>query len=183
MQGSSSPWKDPNHLARILVITLQRSSSPCNKDPHHHATKIIASPCKKDHRITLQESKDPHCLFNEGSYNLMSTSSNTSNLTSILFILIVRFARRFVNAVVLYGLTMTSVDVSPDPYLGFILSSVVEFPADVITFLLLHKVGRRIPYSGFFLAGGAVCIVAAFLTEGKRGTSSREVLLVLINDI
>jgi OCT family organic cation transporter-like MFS transporter 4/5 len=100
-----------------------------------------------------------------------------------LFILIVRFARRFVNAVVLYGLTMTSVDVSPDPYLGFILSSVVEFPADVITFLLLHKVGRRIPYSGFFLAGGAVCIVAAFLTEGKRGTSSREVLLVLINDI
>jgi OCT family organic cation transporter-like MFS transporter 4/5 len=71
-----------------------------------------------------------------------------------------------VNAVVLYGLTMASVDVSPDPYLGFILSSVVEFPADVVTFFLLDKVGRRIPYSGFFLFGGVMCIAAAFLTEG-----------------
>jgi hypothetical protein len=31
-----------------------------------------------------------------------------------------------------YGLTLSSVDVSPDPYLGFILSSAVELPADVM---------------------------------------------------
>jgi OCT family organic cation transporter-like MFS transporter 4/5 len=73
-----------------------------------------------------------------------------------------------VNVVVFYGLTISSVDVSTDPYLGFILSSIVEFPADVITFLLLHKVGRRVPYSSFFLVGGTMCIVAAFLTDGIR---------------
>ncbi|KAK3878474.1 hypothetical protein Pcinc_016892 [Petrolisthes cinctipes] len=70
--------------------------------------------------------------------------SNTLNL----------FFNWFVNSGVYYGLSLNTGNLGGSAYLNFVISGAVELPAHVLTFLLLDRIGRRIPLAVFMGLGG-----------------------------
>jgi len=78
----------------------------------------------------------------------------------------------FVNWIVVtlgyYGISMSSANLSGDPYVSFILSAVVEIPAYIIAPIIMDIWGRK-PYVAFsMILAGAACIPAGFTTGGAQ---------------
>lgn len=65
----------------------------------------------------------------------------------------------FVNSFIYYGLSYNTGNLGGDPYINFLVSGAVEFPAYMITIIVIKKLGRRIPLMSTMVAGGIACIL------------------------
>lgn len=70
-------------------------------------------------------------------------------------------------AFLFYGLTLNSVALAGNSYLDFILTSLVEIPGYVATYLLVDRIGRRPSQCGSFLLTSVACIAFIFIPTGK----------------
>ncbi|KAK6187137.1 hypothetical protein SNE40_005225 [Patella caerulea] len=66
----------------------------------------------------------------------------------------------FVNALVYYGLSLNTENLSGDPYLNFCIAGAVEIPALLLCMVSLNKIGRRVPLFISMCVGGIACILS-----------------------
>ncbi|XP_070504608.1 organic cation/carnitine transporter 2-like [Chironomus tepperi] len=66
------------------------------------------------------------------------------------------------NALVFYGLSLNSVNLSGNIYYNFIFGSLIEIPGTTIAWISMNKIGRRYPLVFSFLICGVGCIWGAF---------------------
>lgn len=74
----------------------------------------------------------------------------------------------FTNAFVFYGLSLNSVAIAGNKYLNFILVSLIEVPAHVVTYILSDRLGRRTLLCGALISSGVACFASKFVATGKR---------------
>ncbi|XP_014677147.1 PREDICTED: organic cation transporter protein-like [Priapulus caudatus] len=67
----------------------------------------------------------------------------------------------FVVSMVYYGLSLNSVNLGSNPYVGFTLASLVEIPAHLVAMYTMKRFGRRLTTSATMLASGISCLVTA----------------------
>ncbi|CAD6215560.1 GSCOCG00000371001-RA-CDS [Cotesia congregata] len=85
----------------------------------------------------------------------------------------------FANAIVYYGLSLSSGNLEGNPYLMLALSGIVELPSYVFTVLVMDRVGRRFLVSVFMIIGGVCCVVAASIPKELFGGSNAVIGIVL----
>ena len=71
----------------------------------------------------------------------------------------------FVGAFAYYGFSLSTNNLGGDPFVNFLISAAVEFPAYALAIVALKKFGRRKPYIFFLVVGG----VASVCTSGFLG--------------
>ncbi|XP_055495412.1 solute carrier family 22 member 2-like [Leucoraja erinacea] len=71
----------------------------------------------------------------------------------------------FASALVYQGLAMRLGTLGGNIYLNFFISGAVEIPASIIVFLVIERIGRRLPFAAGGLVSGASCLIAAFIPE------------------
>ncbi|CAH1238341.1 SLC22A3 [Branchiostoma lanceolatum] len=65
--------------------------------------------------------------------------------------------------VVYYGLSLNTSALGGDDYISFFLSGLIEFPALLMSILVIEKWGRRLPHVLFMVGGGVACICTVFV--------------------
>ncbi|XP_044259279.1 solute carrier family 22 member 3-like [Tribolium madens] len=70
-----------------------------------------------------------------------------------------------------FGLTLNSIDLAGDPYLDFILTTLVEIPAYFACIYLVDKLGRKRSLSGSFFLTGISCCLFTFIPKGSPNVS------------
>lgn len=71
----------------------------------------------------------------------------------------------FIATFVDYGLTINSVSLGGDKYVNFILTTLVEMPANILLFVVINKWGRRYSLSASLIVSGAACLAAQWLHD------------------
>ncbi|XP_078262098.1 solute carrier family 22 member 2-like [Rhinoraja longicauda] len=74
----------------------------------------------------------------------------------------------FAGALVYQGLVMRLGTLGGNIYLDFFISGAAEIPASIIVFLVIERIGRRLPFAAGGLLSGASCLIAAFIPENLR---------------
>uniref|UniRef100_A0A6M2DLM1 Putative synaptic vesicle transporter sv2 major facilitator superfamily n=1 Tax=Xenopsylla cheopis TaxID=163159 RepID=A0A6M2DLM1_XENCH len=78
----------------------------------------------------------------------------------------------FANSLVYYGLSLSAGKLYGNPFLILFIMGLVEFPNYIATVFLMDRLGRRSLISGFMIAGGICCIVAAYIEQGSTAATS-----------
>jgi len=65
-----------------------------------------------------------------------------------------------------YGITFGMANLSDDLFTNFIVSSLIEIPADILVLLVMDIFGRKTLFSGSLLFTGISCIICGFLETG-----------------
>lgn len=73
----------------------------------------------------------------------------------------------FANALVYYGLSLSTGKLNGNPFLILFIMGLVEFPSYISLVFVLDVLGRRSITSTLMLIGGACCIYAAFVEQGS----------------
>nr|XP_014100467.1 organic cation transporter protein isoform X2 [Bactrocera oleae] len=74
-----------------------------------------------------------------------------------------------INAVVFYGLSLNSTNLSGNKYLNFVLVCLIEIPGYTLAWISLRKLGRRCALSGSLFLCAATCIAGGYITKGSTG--------------
>lgn len=74
---------------------------------------------------------------------------------------------RFANDMVYIGLSYYGPALGENPYLSFLLSSVVEVPSSLVCWLLMDRWGRRWPLCLAMTLSGISCIITVTLPSGE----------------
>ncbi|XP_067627649.1 organic cation transporter protein isoform X2 [Eurosta solidaginis] len=72
-----------------------------------------------------------------------------------------------INAVVFYGLSLNSTNLSGNKYLNFVLVCLIEIPGYTLAWISLRKFGRRIALSGSLFLCAATCVAGGYITKGS----------------
>ena len=75
-------------------------------------------------------------------------------------------------AMVYYGLSFNSKNLSANRYISSFISGFVEVPAVVVILPALSKFGRRLCYCGSFVGGGVCCLIVALITFISPGNNN-----------
>lgn len=78
----------------------------------------------------------------------------------------------FANALVYYGLSLSTGKLHGNPYLILFIMGLVEFPSYIGLAFTLDLLGRRSITSSLMLIGGVCCIVAAYIEQGSTIATS-----------
>ncbi|KAH8418564.1 hypothetical protein KR222_002216, partial [Zaprionus bogoriensis] len=73
-----------------------------------------------------------------------------------------------VNAIVFYGLSLNSTNLSGNKYLNFALVCLIEIPGYSLAWLCLRKLGRRLALSGSLLLCAVTCAASGYITTGAN---------------
>ncbi|XP_059224881.1 organic cation transporter protein [Stomoxys calcitrans] len=73
-----------------------------------------------------------------------------------------------INAVVFYGLSLNSTNLSGNKYLNFALVCLIEIPGYTLAWISLRKLGRRISLSGSLFLCAATCVAGGYVTKGSN---------------
>lgn len=73
----------------------------------------------------------------------------------------------FANALVYYGLSLSSGKLNGNPYLILFFLSIVEIPSYIAIIFTLDLLGRRTITSTLMLIGGICCIAASYIEQGS----------------
>ncbi|XP_062127391.1 organic cation transporter protein [Drosophila sulfurigaster albostrigata] len=73
-----------------------------------------------------------------------------------------------VNAIVFYGLSLNSTNLSGNKYLNFALVCLIEIPGYSLAWLCLRKLGRRLALSGSLLLCAVTCAASGYMTSGQN---------------
>lgn len=82
-------------------------------------------------------------------------------------------ARRFVNVLVYYGLSLNISDFGINIYLTQFIFGLVEMPARTITLFTLNR-SRRISQLAFLAVGGLACLLTIFIPDGESLSGAAE---------
>ncbi|KAK3734006.1 hypothetical protein QZH41_009852, partial [Actinostola sp. cb2023] len=77
----------------------------------------------------------------------------------------------FVNGMVYYGVSMSSGELGGSIYLNFILTSLVEIPANYLVIDNCNRFGRKKTVIWHFVAGAICCIAVSFIPAGTTNTA------------
>uniref|UniRef100_T1PK99 Major Facilitator Superfamily protein n=1 Tax=Musca domestica TaxID=7370 RepID=T1PK99_MUSDO len=72
-----------------------------------------------------------------------------------------------INAVVYYGLSLNSTNLSGNKYLNFALVCLVEIPGYSMAWFSLRKFGRRFSLSGSLFLCAVTCVAGGYITQGS----------------
>ncbi|XP_073812454.1 organic cation transporter protein isoform X2 [Musca autumnalis] len=72
-----------------------------------------------------------------------------------------------INAVVYYGLSLNSTNLSGNKYLNFALVCLVEIPGYSLAWFSLRKFGRRFSLSGSLFLCAVTCVAGGYITQGS----------------
>lgn len=78
----------------------------------------------------------------------------------------------FANALVYYGLSLSSGKLHGNPFLILFIMGLVEFPSYIALVFTLDLLGRRSITSTLMVIGGVCCIVAAYIEQGSTLATS-----------
>ncbi|XP_022250799.1 solute carrier family 22 member 21-like isoform X1 [Limulus polyphemus] len=73
----------------------------------------------------------------------------------------------FVNAFTYYGLSLHTNDMGGNPLINFFIAGTLEFPANIIGFILIKHVGRRISLMALMVVGGVACLLTVPVSDSK----------------
>ncbi|XP_017838012.1 organic cation transporter protein [Drosophila busckii] len=73
-----------------------------------------------------------------------------------------------VNAIVFYGLSLNSTNLSGNKYLNFTLVCLIEIPGYSLAWLCLRKLGRRLALSGSLILCAVTCVISGYITSGSN---------------
>ncbi|XP_078573409.1 organic cation transporter protein-like [Branchiostoma floridae x Branchiostoma japonicum] len=68
-----------------------------------------------------------------------------------------------VTIIVYYGLSLNTSALDGDDYINFFFSGLIEFPALVMSVIVIEKWGRRSPFIVLMVVGGTACICTVFV--------------------
>ncbi|XP_076443492.1 organic cation transporter protein-like [Babylonia areolata] len=85
-----------------------------------------------------------------------------------------------VNAVTYYGLSMTSVTLADNMYLGFFLSTVVELPS-VVAFILIERFGRKRICDIFHIVAGLSLLASVTLSSLAGDNQASNIAGLILN--
>ena len=74
---------------------------------------------------------------------------------------------RFSNAFVYYGLSLNTASLGGNPYINFLLSGAVEFPAYLYIWWSFAKFGRIKPFGFIFILAGISLLAIMAVPQGK----------------
>ncbi|CAD7011334.1 unnamed protein product [Ceratitis capitata] len=74
-----------------------------------------------------------------------------------------------INAVVFYGLSLNSTNLSGNKYLNFVLVCLIEIPGYTLAWISLRKFGRRCALSGSLFLCAVTCVAGGYITKGSTG--------------
>ncbi|XP_041373772.1 solute carrier family 22 member 15-like [Gigantopelta aegis] len=89
----------------------------------------------------------------------------------------------FINAMTYYGLTLLSSRLAGDPYVNFLLGGLLEIPADILTLILLKKIGRKKTCIFFHTGVGLsllMTVMVAALAEESHTTGIVQTVFSLV---
>ncbi|CAO1379550.1 unnamed protein product [Diamesa tonsa] len=69
------------------------------------------------------------------------------------------------NALIFYGLSLNSTNLSGNIYLNFILACLIEIPGNTLAWVAMNKIGRRMSLTSSLLLCGVTCIAGGFIPE------------------
>lgn len=75
----------------------------------------------------------------------------------------------FLTAVVYFGISLNVVNLGTNLYLGVFVNAIVEWPAFLLTAVLLERFGRRMMLVSTLLLSGVCCLGGSFLFEEANG--------------
>ncbi|XP_066300934.1 organic cation transporter protein-like [Branchiostoma lanceolatum] len=78
---------------------------------------------------------------------------------------IVIFSNWFAVTILYYGLSLSTADLAGDDYVNFFLVGVVEVPGYLSSFVVIDRLGRRVPHMLYMVVGGVACVAAAFIPK------------------
>ncbi|XP_078580901.1 organic cation transporter protein-like [Branchiostoma floridae x Branchiostoma japonicum] len=87
------------------------------------------------------------------------------------------FFNWFAVTIMYYGLSLSTGDLAGDDYVNFFLVGVVEVPGYLTSYLVIDRLGRRVPHMLYMVVGGVACVTAAFI---PKHLSPLTITLVLI---
>ncbi|XP_045472357.1 organic cation transporter protein [Harmonia axyridis] len=73
----------------------------------------------------------------------------------------------FANSLVYYGLSLSSGNIKGNPFFILFVMGLIEIPGNILTIMLMDKLGRRLLTSFNMILGGMCCIVAVSITIGS----------------
>ncbi|XP_075169516.1 organic cation transporter protein isoform X2 [Haematobia irritans] len=73
-----------------------------------------------------------------------------------------------INAVVFYGLSLNSTNLSGNKYLNFALVCLIEIPGYTLAWISLKKLGRRLSLSGSLFLCAGTCVAGGYITQGSN---------------
>jgi len=71
---------------------------------------------------------------------------------------------RFSDSLLYYGITFYLPALSGDRHLNFFLGAIVEVISYILAYIILSRLGRRIPMASFLLVSGVICIAVGIIT-------------------
>ncbi|XP_076444017.1 uncharacterized protein LOC143282301 [Babylonia areolata] len=86
-----------------------------------------------------------------------------------------------VNTMTFYGLSMTSVTLTDDMYLGFGLSGLIEIPSNVIAFFLAERFGRKRILAMFHVLAGLSLLTSVALSSFAGDTQASSIAAVALS--
>ncbi|XP_031558762.1 organic cation transporter protein-like isoform X2 [Actinia tenebrosa] len=72
----------------------------------------------------------------------------------------------FVNGMVYYGVSMSSGELGGSIYLNFVLTSLVEIPANMLVIDNCNRFGRKKTTIAYFVVGAIACVAVSFIPSG-----------------
>lgn len=153
-----------------------------NESQGENVSKTIDE--KKVSRESFQSAKEKEATATIESETNSSSGTNETMMSVFKSrVLVIRLINCcwcwFIVTFIDYGMTLNSVHLGGDKYINFILSTLVEIPANVFIFILMDKFGRKFSQSGTMLISGMACLAAQFLIAG----SSEQLAMFLIGKL
>ncbi|XP_054739820.1 organic cation transporter protein isoform X1 [Anastrepha obliqua] len=78
-----------------------------------------------------------------------------------------------INAVVFYGLSLNSTNLSGNKYLNFVLVCLIEIPGYTLAWISLRRLGRRIALSGSLFLCAITCVAGGYITKVQTNLETR----------
>ncbi|KAM7345217.1 organic cation transporter protein isoform 1-T4 [Cochliomyia hominivorax] len=84
-----------------------------------------------------------------------------------------------VNAVVYYGLSLNSTNLSGNKYLNFALVCLIEIPGYTLAWISLNKFGRRLSLTGSLLLCALTCVAGGYITQVQTNLETRSNWIII----
>ncbi|EDO36696.1 predicted protein, partial [Nematostella vectensis] len=145
-------WKFVPESVRWLLVTGSKGK----------ARRILENVARVNKKSMPEEELfAPQVEHNRGIIELFSTKR-------LAVLTLLQCYAWFVNGMVYYGVSMSAGDFGGSIYLNFVLTSLVEFPANVLLIHNCNRFGRKRTVVAYTLIGAIACITVSFIPAGTN---------------
>ncbi|XP_026471833.1 organic cation transporter protein-like isoform X2 [Ctenocephalides felis] len=156
-------WLIPESIRWLMVQGRRKEVAKVIKNAARTNNVVLSDMAMQ--KLTPGSNSDSDETEDDERIRIQTTQSWKSFLKStpmILRVLNCSFCW-FTNAFVFYGLSLNSVAIAGNKYLNFILVSLIEVPAHVVTYILSDRLGRRTLLCGALISSGVACFASKFV--------------------